>query len=620
MLSLIDKATGEAFLITPDTQISLSEQNSLYSDPEGSYSLPFTLPLRGKNLKLLGFPNLPTTALHQQEPAIECILDAGFMQKRGKLVINSINLSDHTAECNLLIGESLWRQKASETTLPQVMKAYRWQPHYSLIQANETRYWLDNGVNENIFRLQMDALRSMHYGKGEGGNTFFTCFPIKAGDTILNATTREAVGAELGVYSDHSTYTNAYAFDALSYTRTTRYNQELEAYDAWDIHATNYQNQTVFLYLDFVLDCVFTHLGLHFDDSNLLSEEWFNKAVILNNTCDTFAPGFIPYEVLVPDMTVSEFLTAICDFYGLHLMEYPNGKIMLISRTEILQKTAILPEWKIKQSLQLNITEKQDFLLSAKYLRDDDDAEVSLVSEIFENPRFCGTADLTSQTVIDNAQHGDLYLNSADTLHPYVVYQMRDTKDDQDNIVHAFHRYCDLNQCDWLYDVNNPSDSFDTLSVDVTVPTLVKERAYKDSILPVNQQYSFIPLFVSVRQATTVNRYADTPDTDCPLAMVLEIYTNTCEYGLIKGSTYQGRLVPHGVGANGHYRWGQMKNEKVLHEVTFTAWLTPEQIAKVDLLQPYVIFNYTVMIEKMQYQLSTRTKKPIQVQFTGLWI
>ena len=280
------------------------EQNSPIFSHEGTQSIPTTFPASEKNLAALGNPTRLGRVDRYLRKADAKIM-SGVVHKSGQLVIESVG-SDSGIVGAVMLNESDLYSKIKDMTLPAIF-------------ATIVRDDFANASNP------VSAWYSHIYDCMKGTiSDDFTAFPVAAD---FNDTTGYFV-------INMPDYTSALDPWSLKWdARNISSGEESLTYPAG-------YGISPFLWLWRTIELLFLHFGYTVDENILKDDALLKKIVLINNTADSICKGKLVYSDLVPDCSVSEFITFLENKFMTQVYIYPESKTVdLIPLDSVLSKT-----------------------------------------------------------------------------------------------------------------------------------------------------------------------------------------------------------------------------------------------------------------------------------------
>lgn len=289
-----------------DFSLTMERTNPLLSD-QGDSTIPATLPSSSRNLAVLDHRERIDRA-YRYINKVDAILQVGPVQKRGKLVMDTVHRSDGI-DASLAIDSSDLYVRAKEKTIKQIFE-----------EADT------EGVSKMTFGSVEGAMDIMQdcYEGSDGYD--FTIFPVAVApyEVTVNGvkTTRYQLNNEVNGNSE------------LVWQARTTHEGDVEMYvpDGYGI--------APFLKLHRLLHLLFACLGYTvtencFNDSagdNILA-----NLVIVHNCSDALVRNVLLYEDLVPSCTLSEFLTwLLAKFHAQPVVDSETKTVKIVTMEAML--------------------------------------------------------------------------------------------------------------------------------------------------------------------------------------------------------------------------------------------------------------------------------------------
>ncbi len=326
MLSL--KITDQAVDIPDDFSITMNLKSPVFGEV-GSYSYPFKIPNTPKNAILMGFRHRPENT------------GDVYGEGQGMFLWNGINIFQGTVKLKT------FNSKYFEGSM------FEGGGDFYYARKNLTLQDIDFG--EMVFATEYERLLWINHCKGHVYPEREISFPM-----IENATYFNEAPAE-----PQLNYFNYYDVGQM-YQITP----ELE--------------RTVIvpmLFLRYVLDKIFEHIGFVFDDSFFGANADFNSLVLFNLVdCNGRADGFFTYDLLhlflnyhVPRMSINDFFLGLETFFNIRFFVNNSTRKIKLKSVDIIVKETGHTEFS-KQIVSINTeAEEQVTGFSLKMSMDTDD-------------------------------------------------------------------------------------------------------------------------------------------------------------------------------------------------------------------------------------------------------
>lgn len=311
------------------------EQNSPAFSPEGTQSIPVTVPPSSRNLQVLDFP----TRLGRSEKYVRKLsakLEAGLLQKDGQFVIESAS-RDSGIVGALMLNESDLYTRIKDVTLKSIFGKIIRNDFAS--DPEPVKAWLIHIVQCMTGEVTDD----------------FTAFPVAVNYS-------ESSGYQVLNCPDYTTDWGSDPWALKWQARTiTSGDKTVNLPVGYGI--------TPFLWMYRVIELLFAEYGYTVGNNPFkFNMSPYRKVVLMNNTADTICAGKLRYSDLVPSCTVSEFLQLIEKKYNFHA--YINAETKVV---DIIALDAVLTS-----GSDLDISEFVNGDIKQSFL---DPQEVSLSSE-----------------------------------------------------------------------------------------------------------------------------------------------------------------------------------------------------------------------------------------------
>ena len=281
------------FTLPEDFTLDMQRNNPVFSD-EGSASATFTLPATKENLEAAGRPD----RLSRQNSFInnvECIVQFGTFQLQTSLIITSCNKDE--IGCCITFDEGGLYADYKDYTLKSILK---YRKKFSSAFSIAT---LAGMVEQN-----------MEDDRGIEGD--FAYFPAKI-------ELMEGFDISLNEYEDLSDEYGI-AFGKIIYkARSYKYGDTT-------INVPDGYGLTAFPFLHHIVSAIFTSIAGYEIVRNDFTAEPYNHLVLLHPCADLMCKGNIAYKDLVPDITLSEFITWLQDKFGAYVFVKGKKEISIV--------------------------------------------------------------------------------------------------------------------------------------------------------------------------------------------------------------------------------------------------------------------------------------------------
>jgi hypothetical protein len=316
MLRLLARNTGETFDVNPDIKLSI-ERNNVFFEETSAFSLPFVLPCTPTNLKLLNFPH-QLARIDYAETSIPVILNLNSFQYIGVLKILSV--LEKEIHVNVQLDNANLYAAIGDRELPRLFS----DVIFDNAPAGYTR--------EQKIAWWLDILHLIMLGHPQQNLPFYIFSAYCQPKNIINNNTP--------LYFVNKPYTDD---GRLHYGPDNVDFYPLRGYRSYN--ATVYKSNgdidmvipipvgydtTPFLQLSWTLHKIFELLGYALVENAFDTDTDLSKIAILNNTRDSLMAGRIYASHLLPDITISDFLTSIRKMYGCEFILQPDNKTVEI--------------------------------------------------------------------------------------------------------------------------------------------------------------------------------------------------------------------------------------------------------------------------------------------------
>lgn len=320
---------GEYLDVPADMKLSVQLQSPFFAT-EGSFTLPITLPATENNRRILGFIDR-LDIVGKQQKTDSTIVHNSFVFI-GTIEILSYSPNDGF-ECTIFLNGSNIFYQFKELQLKDVMYSIRYTAKAnsaspasvvplasidtSIKPLNEDPRMPDQATADVLTK---EVLNLIGYATNDDltPQRQFEVFPVMTEQGIIN--------------------------DPIQRTRTEG---PAMLYDGEYLLGPTGIGYTVFLHLDYVLECVFEHIGRTLnivypdfaDADGYTFKNMFRRIVILNQTIDALVPGKIYFDTLVPNITCLELIQACQAMFGATFIERNNGVIEMVFIKNILSSS-----------------------------------------------------------------------------------------------------------------------------------------------------------------------------------------------------------------------------------------------------------------------------------------
>lgn len=287
------------FILPEDFALEMQTNNPVFTS-EGSASATFSLPATPENLEAAGRPDrLSRTEAFLNN--VECILQLGAFQIQGKLIVTSCNSEE--IGCCITYKEGSLYASYKDKSLKDILK--------------DTTLYPSTFPIKTLATLTQNAME-------EPERTLFVRFPVKVQlmegyDIILNAL--EDTSDDFGISFGDIIY------QARSYT-----------YGDTTINVPNGYGLTAFPFLYHIIEVILKTVGNYNIVRNDFTREPFCYLVLLHPVADLMCKGNIAYRDLVPDITLSDFISWLQDKFGAYIA-IDDKDVSIIILDEILSES-----------------------------------------------------------------------------------------------------------------------------------------------------------------------------------------------------------------------------------------------------------------------------------------
>ncbi len=271
------------------TAITMERANPLLSERQQSYSYPFVLPCTPHNDRLLGFPARYTRAGRTQRSQ-PCTMVCGSKVRVGRLVLNNIPARGYDASMTYDTADLL-SGIADKKLVELHDKKYCWKA-------------LEYGSVD----IAIAAMERLYNGED---NSEICIFPV-----VVDSSANENSSGKNIVLNDVDVSTRKLKGLSSDYVDGKFVNVVPKGFGI-----------APFLRVKYVLECIFGHQGYTLDLQQRAVQP-IEQLVVLHNNVDVIVNGYVQYKHLLPDCTVSDFVSTIEKMFC--------GKFVLSSKTGIV--------------------------------------------------------------------------------------------------------------------------------------------------------------------------------------------------------------------------------------------------------------------------------------------
>lgn len=316
--------------ITPDFNLSIVRNNPLMSD-QGTVSLPALLPLSAKNMQLFDHPD-QFKRLYKTRLRKPLYIEHGVYQKASTFVLESI--SSDGLDGTFLMDESEMYSKMQEMELSQVFQVRRSAADLDVSGS------FANDMDKMIRYLELVMMGNIEDD--------FRLFPVCTDSydvtidnnsyTIYNILNEQHNYRNGGISDNTLPDLNGVLYFKLV-GREGRMFYDSSNSDIGISVPPGY-GITPFLLESYVLKRIFSYFGYTLLDYFGELDECTRNEVVINNTADAIVTGVIDYSLLVPSVTVKEFLDTVKDKYGCDFFVFSDRRAVELKTWEKILSSA----------------------------------------------------------------------------------------------------------------------------------------------------------------------------------------------------------------------------------------------------------------------------------------
>ncbi len=368
MLSL--KIAGRPVDLPDDFSFTMNLKSPIFGEV-GSYSYPFRIPNTPRNAILMGFR-------HRVENTTDV-----YKEDEGVFMWNGLNLFQGTVKLKTL------NSKSFEGSIFEGEGDFYYSRKYLSLQ--------DVDFGEMVFAgetLKMDYINDC---KNRVYPERIVTFPM-----ILNKSYFEKLPPEPVLE-----YFNYYNGSLIYY-----FTPSAEPYDRSVI--------VPMLYLRYILDKIFDHLGFVFDDSFFTSDSDYNSLALFNSVdCNTGETGYFEYDKLrllfnyhLPRMTINDFFLGLETFFNIRFFVNNTTKVVKLKSVDTIVKETDYIEF--SQQVISKSTEPEE-LITGFHLK----------MEMETDDEFYVASNEAQQTLLTNIKSS---VQSVSDLMPWPASDVFDTR------------------------------------------------------------------------------------------------------------------------------------------------------------------------------------------------
>jgi len=349
---------GQFLSLTKDTSISFSRLNPLFQTEviPGVVSLPFKIAMSPENMLILGNPQLPSIR-RTSVSKFNCViwLDGNpWIEGLLSVAVGDDNMyeADFTQ-----IGEFAEYAKKSIRTL----KLGGPRDYSGVVNVA-------NDFHNELYSRANKSIRD------------YVCFPVYAPNYFDNESsiTHNSITPSINVLpANYLKYQNYYFYRHPSFSNPTYPSQGYFHTDMWDL------TQLVispFVYVKYIIECIFNEMGYTIDASELLNDAeiadltvYTNKHIMMridwtgSSWFASLAPLIFNLGDLLPDISISEFLNNFCETFNAAIFFDQRKKSVYIEKRSSILNTKRVTD--ISSNLLSSITWTEEEQTGFKLIR-----------------------------------------------------------------------------------------------------------------------------------------------------------------------------------------------------------------------------------------------------------
>ena len=312
MIIIRKQQTGEVFDIPSDFKMQIDNTSPVFNALGSlivSASIPNDQP--GTNRRLLGFPN---RAESSERPPSEMpvIVSYGSFIRNGSLTVNSAINSKGTFSCSIAFdeGEMYERMKTVKLKDLNSLQVIIMPVSDIVAMLNRLVHYDDPQSDLSVFPLCLDNFENYEITEGS---------PMKYNRELLF----------LNGYKESEDGTTYNLTDIDHY-----YNASAERVEV-DLPGFGI---SPFVRVWKILELIVAHLGYYIGSNPYKEHFQLRKLVAVNNVADAIVSGRIDYKVLMPDITMGDFLSSLFARHGARLFFNSNTRVVdIVLLKDILQ-------------------------------------------------------------------------------------------------------------------------------------------------------------------------------------------------------------------------------------------------------------------------------------------
>ena len=388
-----------------DPQVALSTVFvSPFFEQGGSWTLPLTLKHTPRNDIFFNYAGRFYAAQSAQARRFEVTVEAQTLVLSGILTLQSASANGY--EAGITFQDANYYSRFGALTLQDCMKGLYYTPFAAnKPDLNSTDVIYKGNTDDDyktIIDRRKDVLRVLNARLNADNqmtesvldsevNNFFI-FPVKTKDKNIDLNDICNYSPDFSISTD----------EIGSQNRTTNLandNSQNLQLSAQYLKGDNYgYGVTVFLRLKYVIEQVFAKIGytVSFDFGTAAEQQalrrqanratgkiesapcfyaiakYFDRLCVLNNTADSIMPGYIPYEALVPNTTVTDFLQTLFSEFGFAFFEdAPMHCTMRMMANVLSSEHTIFPATIKEDSIEVSFADPAGLKLQHKSVKPD---------------------------------------------------------------------------------------------------------------------------------------------------------------------------------------------------------------------------------------------------------
>lgn len=301
------KTEGEILDIPASFSIEIEDSSPIFND-RGSQSVPVTVPVTRRNLRLLEAPHRLDSASDPNAPERLVEVRAGAYCRRGKMNVTEASKSKgitFNIGFDNATAYAAWQKK----------------------KLNEIEglpvYYPKNVGSGNVIDILDELYYIYRFADPQADE--FAVFPI----AINNEST--GTDEDKQIFWELLNVPGQHGMDAPASVR------RLIDGEVADVKIPAGYGVSPFLRVWRVLEVLFDSLGLVIRNNPFKEDRELARLVVLNNAADTACVGYIKYADVLPDCTVEEFLNALWVRFGfVYNIDFSNGSVEMALLKDIL--------------------------------------------------------------------------------------------------------------------------------------------------------------------------------------------------------------------------------------------------------------------------------------------